>query len=103
MLAKNGEFENNIDDVLSYIGTAFSLVFIDPKGWTGYALDKIKPILDLRGEVLINFMFDHINRFISAPEIAKTIDPLFGYGNWFSDFQTRVSFFYCLILRPVHF
>jgi len=76
----NGEFENVIPDIVKFIGNSFSFVFIDPTGWTGFALQKIKPILNLRGEVLINFMYDHINRFIEdpRPEIVKSFDEQFG-------------------------
>lgn len=47
----------------------FPFVFVDPKGWTGFALDVIKPLLRLQpGEVLINFMTEHIRRFIDWPD-----------------------------------
>lgn len=78
----NGEFENKTQEIINFIGKSFSLVFIDPKGWTGYSLQKIKPILNLRGEVVINFMFDHISRFVdtSSEAIKKSIDDLGGDG-----------------------
>src|SRR5437867_2328429 len=60
-----GEFEKLIPDILRFIGQSFALVFIDPSGWTGFGLEKIKPILQHRPcEVLVNFMFDYINRFL---------------------------------------
>ena len=61
------DFEEAVPDVVDFIGTSFSLTFIDPTGWKGYRLDKIKPILELKGEVIINFMFDHINRVVVNP------------------------------------
>ena len=63
--ALNGEFEYSIPEVLKFVGSAFSLVFIDPTGWTGFGLKQITPILQHRpGEVLVNFMFDYIHRFL---------------------------------------
>jgi len=60
-----GEFEESIPDVLRFVGRAFSLIFIDPTGWTGFGLKQIAPILQHRpGEVLVDFMFDYINRFL---------------------------------------
>jgi three-Cys-motif partner protein len=81
----NGEFEQSIPAVLQFIGRAFSLVFIDPTGWTGFGLKQITPILQHRpGEVLVNFMVDHINRFLDdpRPEIASSFAQLFGGSGW---------------------
>jgi three-Cys-motif partner protein len=84
---KNGEFEDHIEDVIKFVGRSFSLVFIDPTGWTGFPLEKITPLLQLKGEVLINFMSDFITRFIDdpRPNIAQGFDELFGaawYDEW---------------------
>lgn len=41
--------------------------FVDPCGWTGYSMASIRALLKYeKCEVLINFMFDHINRFIAS-------------------------------------
>lgn len=84
----NGQFEDHISEAERFVGQSFSLIFIDPTGWTGYPLQKITPLLRLRGEVLINFMSDHINRFIDdpRPHIAQQFDQLFG-GVWFDDWK----------------
>jgi three-Cys-motif partner protein len=69
-----GEFESVIPQVLTAVGGAFSLVFIDPTGWTGFGLRKITPILQhTPGEVIVNFMFDFINR-----SFGLSFDELFG-------------------------
>lgn len=89
--ALHGDFEKLIPDVLGFVGGSFSLVFIDPTGWTGFGLRQITPILEHRpGEVLVNFMFDHINRFFGdiRPEIVRTFDNLFGGPGWAPVFQT---------------
>src|SRR5262245_47452421 len=58
-----GDFEDAVSEIQSFIGRSFPLIFIDPTGWTGYAFDKIKPLFDRpRCEVLINFMYDFVNR-----------------------------------------
>ncbi len=65
--AIHGRFEEGVQEVGHLIGNAFSLVFIDPKGWT-FDLQRMKPLLCHRpGEVLINLMFDHLNRFSAYP------------------------------------
>jgi len=81
----NGEFEHSIPEVLKFVGKAFSLVFIDPTGWTGFGLKQITPILQHRpGEVLVNFMFDYINRFLDdpRPDISASFTELFGGPGW---------------------
>ena len=88
--ALHGEFEQRIPDILRFVGSSFSLVFIDPTGWTGFGLSRIAPILQHQpGEVLINFMFDPINRFLQDPrsEIAASFNELFGGPGWRSEVQ----------------
>lgn len=83
-----GEFEEHIVEVCNFVGRSFSLVFIDPTGWTGFPLQKITPLLQLKGEVLINFMSDFINRFIEdpRPNIAQSFDELFG-AEWYEEWK----------------
>lgn len=79
----NSEFEDAIPEILQYVGKAFSLVFIDPTGWTGFGLNRIAPILQHEpGEVLVNFMFDHINRFLETQDPQVSFDDLFGGAGW---------------------
>jgi three-Cys-motif partner protein len=83
--ALHTEFEQAIPEVLRFIGRAFSLVFIDPTGWTGFGLRRIAPILQHQpGEVLVNFMMNHINWLLEdpRPEIAATFEDLFGGPGW---------------------
>lgn len=79
-----GEFEDKIDDIVKFVGRTFSLVFVDPTGWTGFGLSALQPLLALRGEVLINFMYDYISQFIvdERPGIAASFAPLFGKPRW---------------------
>ena len=80
-----GEFEALVPEILAIIGTGFSLVFIDPTGWQGFSMDRIRPILaQPRGEVIVNFMYDYINRFLNdpRPEIEASFDQLFGTNDW---------------------
>jgi len=80
-----GEFEDAIPEILTRVGRSFSLMFIDPTGWSGFGLKRITPILQHQpGEVLVNFMFDHINRFLDdpRPEIAESFAELFGGAGW---------------------
>jgi three-Cys-motif partner protein len=80
-----GTFEANIPEILDSVKQAFSFFFIDPTGWKGFGMEAIKPILNHNpGEVIINFMYDYINRFLNW-EHSKTeanLDRLFGTQKW---------------------
>jgi three-Cys-motif partner protein len=88
----NGTFEGSIKEILSFIhrggsGT-FPFIFIDPTGWTGFALKTISPLLQLPTcEVLINFMTGHIRRFLSGEESRSSFEALFGSP----DFRDRIE------------
>jgi three-Cys-motif partner protein len=81
---KNKQLEDSIPDILNFVRDApgtFSFVFIDPTGWTGFGMNVIAPLLQLRpGEVLINFMTDYVRRFIDHPDkqAQKSFQDLFG-------------------------
>ena len=84
--ALHGKFESVIPDIVRFVGHSFSLVFIDPTGWTGFGMRMIEPVIQHEpGEVLINFMFDHINRFLAHPshEVEASIDQVFGGSGWY--------------------
>ena len=58
-----GKFEDAVNEIQSFVGASFPLIFIDPTGWTGYPFDKIKPLFArAKCEVLINFMYAFINK-----------------------------------------
>jgi three-Cys-motif partner protein len=79
-----GEFESVLPEVIAEVGQSFALTFIDPTGWTGFALETIAPLLTKRGEVLVNFMFDFVNRFREDEReaTAQTFNDLFGGPGW---------------------
>ncbi|GEM_PF-3990756 len=71
-----GNFEDAIGDIERFIDGSFPLIFVDPTGWTGYPLNKIKPLFGRpKCEVLINFMYDFVNRAASMRD-EKTLASL---------------------------
>lgn len=64
----NGEFEKLIPEAITFASTGpkgFGFLFLDPKGWTGFPLQELTPLLQVRpSEVLINFMTKDITRFV---------------------------------------
>lgn len=87
-----GELESSIQSILDFVGqdaNTFPFVFIDPTGWTGFAMQDIGPLLKLNHcEVLINFT-GHIKRFIDSPqdETRESFIRLFGSA----DFKSRIE------------
>jgi three-Cys-motif partner protein len=86
--ARNATLESSVDGILGFIrrrpGT-FPFIFIDPTGWTGFALDVITRLLRLKpGEVLINFMTGHNRRFIDSPDkvTRQSFERLFGSADF---------------------
>ena len=66
-----GNFTDAIPKISEFIRNSFALIFIDPTGWTGYNFDLIKPILTPRSvEVIINYMYDFINRAVGMADAA---------------------------------
>lgn len=80
-----GTFEDNLSAILHQVGKSFAFFFIDPKGWSGFAMEQIASLLQHRaGEVMVNFMYDFVNRFINFPEISneRSLDRFFGTNAW---------------------
>lgn len=81
----HGEFVPLVPTLLKDMPSqSFAFIFIDPKGW-GIDIGALTPLLRWpNAEVLYNFMFDFINRFVPAsdPATAKSIDALIGSGDW---------------------
>jgi three-Cys-motif partner protein len=78
-----------IDDIVTFVrkggARSFPFIFIDPTGWTGFAMDEIAPLLKLDpGEALINFMTGHILRFIESPDevTQESFIKLFGSASF---------------------
>ena len=74
-----GSFEDAIPEIQNFIKGHFPLFFLDPTGWSGINLAKIKPLIEIvPSEVLINFMFEFINRAINMDD-AKTVASFNGF------------------------
>ena len=57
--------------------------FIDPFGWAGLPMSIARDILSRPScEVLINFMYEEINRFLNHPDQGHNFDELFGGHDW---------------------
>jgi three-Cys-motif partner protein len=75
-------FEQAIPEILQFIKEdkkTFTFTLIDPKGWTGFALDTIRPLIRVQpGEVLVNFMTSFIIRFVDVDEVRDQLAAMYG-------------------------
>lgn len=84
----NDEFASVATELVTYTREqkkqlAPTLAFIDPFGWSGVPLALIADLLSFdKCEVLFNFMFDSVNRFVAdeRPGVARHFAELFGSG-----------------------
>jgi three-Cys-motif partner protein len=91
---RNATLEDSIADICDFVkrggSSSFPFIFVDPTGWTGFAMDVISPLLRFKpGEVLVNFMTGYIRRFAehSEPGTRATFDHLFGS----IDYRSRIA------------
>jgi three-Cys-motif partner protein len=83
-----GVFDDQMTEVLDKLDEqrariAPSLVFIDPFGFSHTPFHTVERMMqNQRCEVLITFMYEEINRFLSHPKHVETYDLLFGTGQW---------------------
>ncbi len=63
-----GEFGEFVELIDREIQNEPAFLFVDPTGWKGVGMKNIAPLAGVKGrDVLINVMFNHINRFKDDP------------------------------------
>lgn len=84
-----------------------TFAFIDPFGWTGVPFEVISEILSFPScEVMVTFMYEEVNRFISLKSQQNNFDRFFGTSDWrrifnMSDPQSRNVFLHGLYLTQL--
>lgn len=82
------KFDEIMTDILDYIDEkktrlAPAFVFIDPFGFSGIPFTLVKRIMrNAKCEVLITFMYEEINRFVSDKRIWDSLEETFGTDEW---------------------
>ena len=84
---------------------AFALV--DPFGWTGLPMQILADLMKRPStEILVNFMFEEINRFLNHPHQEKNFDSLFACTDWRRGYQltgaARKKFIHDLYRDQLH-
>ncbi|MBI1815678.1 MAG: three-Cys-motif partner protein TcmP [Deltaproteobacteria bacterium] len=65
----HGSFGSQLSEIKRCIGSDAAFLFVDPTGWKGAAMEFIAPLAHQpRRDVLVNVMFNDVNRFRNAPQ-----------------------------------
>ena len=84
-----------------------TLAFVDPFGFSQAPFSTITRLMKYpKSEVLVNFMYEELNRFLSVPEFAAHFDAQFGTPRWreaitISDSGERLRFIHDLYLTQL--
>lgn len=87
ILVVNNSFEEVMNKILDKVGDRLipSFCFVDPFGFSHTPFEIFKRYLkNSKAEILFNFMYEEINRFITSdrsPKLIKTYENLFGVSN----------------------
>ena len=86
--ALHGKFNDQLTQIFASLDDqrkrrAPTLAFVDPFGFSQTPFSTIAKLLKYpKSEVLVNFMYEEINRFLSVPEFAAHFDTQFGTPEW---------------------
>jgi three-Cys-motif partner protein len=76
-------YDSAIRDRLLKFPAAPAFALVDPFGWTGIPMRIISDLMRRAStEVMVNFMFEEINRFLAHPDQPNNFDALFGHSGW---------------------
>lgn len=82
-----GSFEDNLHDIATACRTGFTFTFIDPTGWN----IRSEPILEFlrtqRGEFLLNFMAESVNRHAGYQAVSNSFGRFLADPEWAADFD----------------
>ncbi|MBL4628653.1 MAG: three-Cys-motif partner protein TcmP [Roseicyclus sp.] len=81
-----GAFEDNLDAISASIPDGFTFTFIDPTGWDIRNEDVFKFLLKHKGEFLLNFMSDHINRHAEYEKVSAAYGRFLADPEWGTEF-----------------
>lgn len=84
----HGAFDDHLSQVFNHLDEqkkliAPTLAFVDPFGFSHTPFATIAKLMqNPKCEVVVNFMYEEVNRFLSLSDHAKHFDELFGASEW---------------------
>lgn len=74
-----GDYFDLQDDILRLCDKGFAFFFVDPKGWMDIGITKLEKLLARPdSELLINFMYDFLNRAVGMEIMRDQVSQLIG-------------------------
>lgn len=86
-----GSFEDNLDSIANACQDGFTFTFIDPTGWNIRSEPVFQFLRDQKGEFLLNFMAEHVNRHAEYPKVAASFGRFLADPAWEGDFNALPS------------
>lgn len=87
-----GRFEENLDNIAKVIPDGFTFSFIDPTGWDVRNQEIFLFLRERRGEFLLNFMSEHINRHATFPQVVKSFGRFLADPDWVNEYAELPSY-----------
>lgn len=82
-----GSFEDNLSGIAKACRDGFTFTFIDPTGWDIRSEPVFEFLRERRGEFLLNFMSEHINRHAGWDQVAASFGRFLADPDWKDDFM----------------
>jgi three-Cys-motif partner protein len=86
-----GSFEDNLDKIATVCSDGFTFTFIDPTGWNIRSEPVFHFLKQQRGEFLLNFMAEHVNRHAEFPKVAESFGRFLADPAWENDYNALPS------------
>lgn len=82
-----GSFEGNLDDIAKACPDGFTFTFIDPTGWDIRSAPIFAFLKKMKGELLLNFMAEHVNRHAGYSQVAASFGRFLADPDWKDEFD----------------
>lgn len=86
-----GAFEDNLEAISAALPDGFTFTFIDPKGWNIRNKEVFEFLKQQKGEFLLNFMADHINRHSGYEKVSESFGRFLANPSWEAEFTALLE------------
>ncbi|MBK8211687.1 MAG: three-Cys-motif partner protein TcmP [Rhodospirillales bacterium] len=87
----HGSFEDHLDAIALACRDGFTFTFIDPTGWNIRSDLVLQFLRKQKGEFLLNFMAEHVNRHAEYSKVSASFGRFLADPDWEGDLNTLPS------------
>ena len=84
----HGAFEDRLTDIAAVCREGFTFTFLDPTGWNIRSGPVLQFLRERRGEFLLNFMAEHVNRHAGYAPVVESFGRFLANPEWTSEFDS---------------